>query len=340
MNSETGIKVLLYVDDLIVRGSPDESKKFHDQLEERFDCRTGSRQILSPEHPVDFTGMTLTMEKGVNLDSYYLDQTQALTAFLVTHDLDECPVRDCPMPNAKVLTRSPEMADDEQSSWCKSINGALHHFARCCRWDISHAVSRLSQVNKSPTVGMVDSIKYLAGYLKGTLDQRLGGPRPIDTDRIVSFTDSDFHGDRTFTSLSQTGVLILMNGIPCHWRSNRQPKSADSPACAEIYALKEGVRDSRLFHWVASEMGVKVDYPFCVQVDSKQACSFNYSTCPKSDIRGSFDWREDWVQEIRDLSVVKTEYVRSCQNLADILTKCLSRLDFVRLFNMISGIVV
>jgi len=87
-------------------------------------------------------------------------------------------------------------------------------------------------------------------------------------------------------------------------------------------------------------MGVKVDYPFCVQVDSKQACSFNYSTCPKSDIRGSFDWREDWVQEIRDLSVVKTEYVRSCQNLADILTKCLSRLDFVRLFNMISGIVV
>ena len=162
----------------------------------------------------------------------------------------------------------------------------------------------------------------------------------MTADSIMSFTDSDFHGDMSFTSLSQTGVLILLNGIPCHWRSNRQPKSADSPACAEIYALKEGVRDSRLFHWVAEEMGIATHYPFCVQVDSKQAQSFNYSTCPKSSIRGSFDWREDWVDEVRDLAVVKTEFVCSSRNLADLFTKCLRRPEFSRLFALISGLVV
>jgi hypothetical protein len=182
---------------------------------------------------------------------------------------------------------------------------------------------------------MVDSIKYLAGYLKGTIDQKLGGVRVEGADSILTYTDSDHHGDMTFTSRSQTGVIILLNGVPCHWRSNKQPTSSDSPACAEIYALKEGVRDSRLFHWVAEEMGVKTNYPFCVQVDSAQARSFNYSTCPKSAIRGSFDWRLDWVQEIRDLEVVRTELVNTTQNLADIFTKCLKRLDFCRLRDLI-----
>ena len=131
-----------------------------------------------------------------------------------------------------------------------------------------------------------------------------------------------------------------MNGVPCHWRSNRQPKLSDSPGCAEIYALKEGVSDSRLFHWVAEEMGIATHYPFCVQVDNKQAISFQQATCPKSDIRGSFDWREDWVQDIRDQSVVRTEYVSSSQNLADLFTKCLRRPEVSRLFSIISGMVV
>jgi hypothetical protein len=83
-------------------------------------------------------------------------------------------------------------------------------------------------------------------------------------------------------------------------------------------------------------MGVSTHYPFVVQVDSKQAKSFNESTCPKSAIRGSFDWREDWVDEVRDMSVVRKEYISRSSNLADLLTKCLSRLEFSRLFSLIS----
>jgi hypothetical protein len=86
INSSTGMKVLLYVDDLIVRGSPEESTKFHDSLEQRFDCREGSRQLLTPDDSIDFTGITLTMEKGIHLDSYFLDQKQAVASFLIAHE--------------------------------------------------------------------------------------------------------------------------------------------------------------------------------------------------------------------------------------------------------------
>ena len=130
---------------------------------------------------------------------------------------------------------------------------------------------------------------------------------------------------------------MLLNGIPCHWRSNKQPKTADSPACAEIYALKEGVRDSRLFGWVCEEIGVDVSWPLVVQVDSKQARSFASDTCPRSKIRGSFDLREDWVSEIRDEKVVKTVEVASQDNYADLFTKCLPRGVYLKLRNAILG---
>ena len=107
---------------------------------------------------------------------------------------------------------------------------------------VSHSVSRVSQFNCNPTMGTVKALKIIAGYLKGSIDFRVGGTRLLGVDDHFSiFTDSDHHGDKLMTSKShaksETGIMVLLNGIPVHWRSDRQPKTADSPACAEIYAL-------------------------------------------------------------------------------------------------------
>jgi hypothetical protein len=122
-----------------------------------------------------------------------------------------------------------------------------------------------------------------------------------------------------------------LNGTPLHWRSNRQPSTADSPAVSEIYALKEGVKDGRLVQWVAEEMGIVTAYPFTVCVDNTQALTFQSDTCPNSKIRGSIDMREAWVKELRDLEIVATQYVEGVRNLADIFTKCFMGPAFRRL---------
>ena len=47
-------------------------------------------------------------------------------------------------------------------------------------------------------------------------------------------------------------------------------------------------------------------------------------TCINSKkIRGSIDMRMKWVEELRDLKIVKTIHISGEDNLADILTKCL-----------------
>ena len=137
------------------------------------------------------------------------------------------------------------------------------------------------------------------------------------------------------TSKSQTGVMVLLNGIPVHWRSNTQPKTADSPACAEVYALNEGVRDARLLLWVAEEIDVSASRPFVVNCVSKQVISFQQGTCPKSRIRGSFVLREDWVIEVRDQKTVQMAWLDGEKNCSDIMTKCMPTWKFHRLFKLI-----
>lgn len=228
-----------------------------------------------------------------------------------------------PSRPADVLTSDESPLSSDEAAVCRRTVGKLHFYARGTRWDISHAVSRCSGKLKSPTVGLMKALQNLCGYLCDTVDFKIGGARPATKDVFHFYSDLDHHGDKTMSSKSQTGVVILLNGIPVHWCPNRQPVTAGSPAASVIYALKDSVRDGRLLLWVADELGLQVQWPFVVQVDSNQAQSFQQDTCAKSRTRGAFDLREDWVRELRDGKTVSTKHVSTDDNLADMFTETL-----------------
>lgn len=76
-------------------------------------------------------------------------------------------------------------------------------------------------------------------------------------------------------------------------------------------------------------MGIALPEVNSVQVDNRQIISFKYGTCAKSKLRGMISRRWDWVEELLEegIDIVKVD-TRS--NLADILTKCLSNLEYNR----------
>ena len=87
--------------------------------------------------------------------------------------------------------------------------------------------------------------------------------------------------------------------MPVMWRSNRQPITSLSPAESEIYALSMGVKDVMLMRWVLEEVSVAIRWPMKILCDSTGAISFKDDTCPVSKIRGCFDYREGWVEELK-----------------------------------------
>ena len=96
---------------------------------------------------------------------------------------------------------------------------------------------------------------------------------------------------------------------------------------AEIYALSQTVKDARHARWVANEMGVNTTSCVQVEVDNNQAISFQRGTCPSTKLKGVYDLRWNWVQEIRRDGEVKCVSVNTKHNCADLLTKCLKRED-------------
>ena len=138
---------------------------------------------------------------------------------------------------------------------------------------------------------------------------------------------------------SQTGTMIFLNGIPIQWRSQKQPVTSFSSAAAEIYALSQTVKDARHARWVANEMGVNTTSCVQVEVDNNQAISFQRGTCPSTKLKGVYDLRWNWVQEIRRDGEVKCVSVNTKHNCADLLTKCLKREDFERLLALCQELV-
>ena len=129
-------------------------------------------------------------------------------------------------------------------------------------------------------------------------------------------------------------MFFTLNGIPIHWKSNKQPTTTDSSAAAEIYALSQAYKEARYFSWKCAEMGMLVPDVVCMEVDNTQAISFQHKTCPHTKLKGVFDLRWDWVADLQKTGEVNTVHVDTRFNMADLLTKCLNNDDFNRLVQL------
>ena len=85
-------------------------------------------------------------------------------------------------------------------------------------------------------------------------------------------------------------------------------------------------------------MDIIVKWPMEVFVDNSSGISFQQSTNPNTKLRGIYDMREAWVQELRNKFKVKAVKVHTDKNLADMFTKCLAATVRRRLFDEIDAI--
>ena len=317
---DTGFTVVLFCDDFLCRGSVEETRKFYDRLMTDFQCKDPT--YLDTDQPITFTGIRIGQVETGGQTVYTMDQESDMLEFLAQKGLDGERLRDNPMADRKTLLNK-EPINENMQSWCRSVVGGLHYYARGTRWDISFPVSRIGVCMEPPTAGTVAAIEHLAGYLRKHSGFRLVGKKNPGVDDYTAMCDASFCGDSELTSKSQTGVLGCLNGVPIHWRSNRQPKTVLSPTVAEIYALSVGVNDARLMGWVLKECGAEAGaVEIQVGTDSTGAKSFKEDTCPTSKIRGNFSYREDWVQELKDENEIKITKVEARNMIADIMTKC------------------
>jgi len=149
--------------------------------------------------------------------------------------------------------------------------------------------------------------------------------RRSKTNKYEFYVDSDHAGDTPTTTRSTTGIILMLNGMPVTWVSKKQPATAISSAVAEIYAFSEAVKHAQFLIWRMEDVGHRVDKPIRILEDNAATISFQKSTKTNTKLRGTYNLRWSWVQELKDMAKIIAVKVSTSDNLADMLTKCQQR---------------
>jgi len=266
------------------------------------------------------TGMTVSKKEKAGKAWYTLDMEADIADFLDGAGMAGSRLTTAPMPyKEEILSDTTPVSEQEHKLYMSQV-GSLQWYAGI-RYDIAYEVTRLAQFLSKPTRGAMKALRRVLAYLNSTRSKKLWVPR-VGSNRWTLYSDSDHAGDTALgITRSHTGVMLLLNGMPVHWRSQKQPKTATSSASAEIYAMSEAVKDARVRMWVAEEMHIEVTWPMVLHVDNAAGESFQHSTCGTTKLKGIFNLREAWVQELKNEAQVNAVHVDTTKNLADMLTK-------------------
>ena len=83
------------------------------------------------------------------------------------------------------------------------------------------------------------ALDRIMSYLITTSDFKIRGVYSTKLDNVIllPYSDSDWAGGMPITSCSHSGTIITLNDTPIRWKSKKQPKTSNSSAEAETYAL-------------------------------------------------------------------------------------------------------
>lgn len=213
----------------------------------------------------------------------------------------------------------------------RSTVGSLQYLA-FTRPDLSFAVNRLSQYMHAPTFEHWNAVKRTLRYLAGTSDQGIMLRRG-NSKALHAFSDADWAGDAD-DYISTNGYLVYLGHHPVSWSSKKQNTIARSSTEAEYRSVANA--SSELI-WIASllhELGIPFDKPptiYCDNVGATYLCANPVFHSRMKHVALDYHFIRKQVQS----GALRVVHVSTKDQLADVLTKPLSRPAFTTMVNKI-----
>lgn len=196
----------------------------------------------------------------------------------------------------------------------------------CTRPDIAFAVSKLSQFTSNPSSEHWKAVSRVLGYLKRTSSLTLtymSYPGVLE-----GYSDASWI-NHTGDSKSTSGWIYTLEGGAISWASKKQTCIAHSTMEAEFIALAAAGKEAE---WIR-DLLLDIQLWPCpmpsipIYCDSEATLNAAYNSVYNGKSR-HIRLRHNYVRQLIENGTISVVYVKSCRNLADPLTKPLTR-DFV-----------
>ncbi|KAK9075677.1 hypothetical protein SSX86_004005 [Deinandra increscens subsp. villosa] len=191
------------------------------------------------------------------------------------------------------------------------------------RPDIAFAVGKLSRYTSNPNTHHWKALNRVFKYLKGTKDYCLyysGFPSVLEGYCDASWiTNLEDHS-------STSGWVFLLGGGAISWQSKKQTCITHSTIESEFVALAAAGKEAEWLRNLIYEIPLwpKPISPLSIRCDSLATLAKAYSQTYNGKSR-HFGVRHTMIRELIANGVISVEFVRTQHNLADHLTKGLSK---------------
>ncbi|GAB2292881.1 hypothetical protein Dimus_038225 [Dionaea muscipula] len=217
----------------------------------------------------------------------------------------------------------------------RSLVGSLR-YVTCTRPDILFAVGLVCRYMEAPTVEHLLACKRILRYLKGTLTYGAWYYSAKSDCALSGFSDSDWGNDLDCRR-STTGFLFSLGSTPFTWVSKLQPIVTLSSSEAEYVAIAAAVSHCIWLRQLLEEVHLLQPQPTVIGVDNQSAIAIAKNPV-YHDRSKHIDVRFHFLRDSVANGVVKLIYVKTQDQVADILTKPLSLHVFARLRSLLGVI--
>ena len=331
--SPTGTIIFsLHVDDIFsAASSPDETASFKALLESQWE--------IADLGPAKFA-LRIAISRDTSSHTISLSQTTYIDRLLERFNLTDANPADTPMVAGLQLHRPdkttptpPKIEEWRLHTPYRELVGSLNYAAIATRPDIAYAVSRLSSFHDCYMPDHWSAAIHVLRYLKGTrtLSLTLGGDR---SPSLLGYSNSDY-ANCVDTSCSISSYCFSLGLGVISWSSRKQKVVADSSCYAEYVALHNASHETSFLRQLLDGLGFTKSSPTPLHCDNVAATHLteDHIFHPHvKHIRVKFHHIRDMVSD----GELRMNRVRSCDNIADILTKSLGRSNFLRLRTYLS----
>nr|GEW73225.1 putative ribonuclease H-like domain-containing protein [Tanacetum cinerariifolium] len=202
------------------------------------------------------------------------------------------------------------------------------------RPDIAHAVGVVSRFMHQPQVAHMNAALRIVRYLKGTAGHGVLF-RSNEHLNIQMYTDVDCAEDKR-NRRSTSGYFSLVGGNLVTWRSKKQKVVSLSSAEAEFRGIAKGLAEALWIRKLVSEIGFPPRGSTQIMCDNKAAIQISKNPV-QHDRTKHVEVDRHFIKEKLNAGIIELPFVKSSDQLADILTKavgtdmfhkCLSKLNF------------
>jgi hypothetical protein len=319
--SDHTLAVLIYVDDLIITGSNEASIA---QL----------KRSLQQQFPIKDLGSLkyfLGIEMAASRKGLFLNQRKYIIDLLQDVDMLHTKPIANPLDNKLTLDSSSESL--VSCTYYQQIVGKLIYLT-ITRPDITFAVSLVSGYMHAPTVQHLGMVKRILRYLKGTIGRGIVMTRN-GHNNIMGYVDSDWAGN-SLDRRSTTGYCMFIGGNLVSWKSKKQSVVTRSNAEAEYRAMASTAYELIWLKQLLADFGFHGVTPMTLFCDNQAA--MHIASNPVFHERTKhIEVDCHYIRQQVQAKLIQPQYVRSHDQLADVLTKALSSTQFHRLLSKLGS---